>query len=94
MEISTSEPTATWNFPRFPVTVSSGAARVSIRGPGIETPLTCSDTCALFVSNVKPSVELLPVIGKRAGFSPNRSHFEADSIDLAISFVTKGNCER
>jgi hypothetical protein len=31
--------------PRFPVTVSSGAARVSIRGPGIETPLTCSGTC-------------------------------------------------
>ena len=32
--------------PRFPVTVSSGGASVTIRGPGIEKPLTCSGTCA------------------------------------------------
>jgi hypothetical protein len=31
--------------PRFPVTVDSGVTRVSIRGPGIESPLTCSGTC-------------------------------------------------
>jgi hypothetical protein len=32
--------------PRFPFTVSSGAASVSVRGPGIEKPLTCTGTCA------------------------------------------------
>lgn len=31
--------------PRFPVTFSSERASMTIRGPGIEKPLTCSGTC-------------------------------------------------
>jgi hypothetical protein len=36
--------------PRFPVTVNAGATSVSIRGLGIDKPLTCSGTCALMLN--------------------------------------------